>query len=48
MINNEESRKKISINAVDYAKEKFDSLKVRREFQGLLISLSEKKNLVYN
>jgi glycosyltransferase involved in cell wall biosynthesis len=48
MINNEECRRKISINAVNYAKEKFDSLKVRREFQGLLISLSEKKDLVYN
>lgn len=48
MINNEESRRRISINAVDYAKEKFDSIKVRNEFQGLLIDLGEKKSLVYN
>lgn len=36
---NEDYRKKVSQNAVEYAKEKFDSLKVREEFQNMIISL---------
>ena len=36
LINNEEYRKKISLNAVNLAKERFDAEKVRNEFQKLI------------
>jgi glycosyltransferase involved in cell wall biosynthesis len=39
LINNEEYRKKISFNAVNLAKERFDAVKVRAEFQKLIINL---------
>jgi glycosyltransferase involved in cell wall biosynthesis len=39
LINNEEYRKKISVNAVNLAKERFDAIKVRAEFQKLIINL---------
>ena len=39
LINNEEYRKKISFNAVNLAKERFDAIKVRAEFQKLIINL---------
>jgi glycosyltransferase involved in cell wall biosynthesis len=39
LINNEEYRKKISLNAVNLAKERFDAVKVRAEFQKLIINL---------
>jgi glycosyltransferase involved in cell wall biosynthesis len=40
LVNNEEFRKKISQNAVNYAKQTFDADKVRSNFQNLLITLS--------
>lgn len=43
MIRNEEYRKKISSNAVLLAKEKFDAVRVRKEFQKLLINLWHKR-----
>jgi len=43
LISNEEYRKKISRNAVNFAKEKFDAEKVRKEFQSLLMELSTKQ-----
>jgi len=39
LINNEEYRGKISKNAVQLAKERFDAVKVRSEFQKLIINL---------
>jgi glycosyltransferase involved in cell wall biosynthesis len=39
LINNEEYRKRISFNAVNLAKERFDAVKVRTEFQKLIINL---------
>jgi glycosyltransferase involved in cell wall biosynthesis len=39
MIDNEDYRKKISHNAIEIAKENFNSEKVRYKFQGLLKSL---------
>ena len=41
MINNEEYRKHISNNAVQLATEKFDQEKVRKEFQGFLMNISQ-------
>ncbi len=46
LISDEQFRKKISIKAVAYAKEKFDSLKVRGEFQSLVTSLTNTENYV--
>jgi glycosyltransferase involved in cell wall biosynthesis len=39
LINNEEYRKRISFKAVNLAKERFDAIKVRAEFQKLIINL---------
>jgi glycosyltransferase involved in cell wall biosynthesis len=46
LINNEEYRKMISRNAVNLAREKFDSNKVRKEFQQSLINASKSKKYV--
>jgi glycosyltransferase involved in cell wall biosynthesis len=43
LVNNEEFRKKISQNSVNYAKQTFDADKVRSNFQNLLMTLSNKK-----
>jgi glycosyltransferase involved in cell wall biosynthesis len=43
LINNEEYRKRISANAMNLAKEKFDSETVRQKFLNVLLKLSEKK-----
>jgi glycosyltransferase involved in cell wall biosynthesis len=47
LIINEEYRRKISRNAVQLAKDRFDSVKVRSEFQNLLINLHKKDNYVH-
>ena len=44
LINNEEFRKKISRNSVNYAKQIFDADKMRSNFQNLLINISNKKD----
>jgi len=41
LINNEDYRRKISQNAVTLATEKFDQEKVRKEFQGFLMNISQ-------
>ena len=46
LINDEQYRKKISLNAVTLAKERFDAEKVRNNFQKLLINLDKKDNHV--
>jgi glycosyltransferase involved in cell wall biosynthesis len=47
LIDNEEYRKKISLNAVNLAKERFDAKKVRNEFQNFLINLLNQDNHVH-
>jgi glycosyltransferase involved in cell wall biosynthesis len=46
IIDNEEYRKKISLHAVNLAKERFDAKKVRNEFQKLLVNLVNQENHV--
>ncbi len=46
LINDEQYRKKISLNAVTLAKERFDAEKVRHNFQKLLTNLDKKDNHV--
>jgi glycosyltransferase involved in cell wall biosynthesis len=43
LISNEEYRKRISRNAVNLAKEKFDAEKVRAEFQNMMLNILPKK-----
>ncbi len=47
IIEDEEQRKMISLKAVEYAKEKFDSFKVRGEFQSLIINLKKTENYIH-
>jgi glycosyltransferase involved in cell wall biosynthesis len=44
LISNEEYRKKISQNSVNYAKQFFDAEKVRTDFQNLFINLAKSRN----
>jgi glycosyltransferase involved in cell wall biosynthesis len=44
LINNEEYRKMISQNSVNYAKRFFDAEKVRTDFQNLIVKLEKTKN----
>lgn len=43
LIDNEEYRRKISFNAVELARERFSSVKVRQEFQGVLSNVKIEK-----
>jgi glycosyltransferase involved in cell wall biosynthesis len=47
LVDNEDYRKKISLNAVSLAKERFEANKVRNEFQSLIINLAKKKKNVH-
>lgn len=47
LIENEDYRKKISLNAVTIAKERFEAEKVRNEFQQHLYNLVNKDNHVH-
>lgn len=47
MIDNEEYRKSLSNKAIKLAKERFDSRKVRNDFQSLLFNLIKKENYVH-
>jgi glycosyltransferase involved in cell wall biosynthesis len=48
LVNNEEYRRKISQNAVQIAKERFDARIIRNEFQQLLVELNGKNGLLNN